>query len=404
MIKQKRFLFWATGCGVYASFMIGYLLVLTLLLPSMLVYEPEWVKVGSYAQYAVRRYSGERRTLVENGTYSWMIVSTRTLASGEVVATINETYTIEWKADQWSWGSSWISMNIPSTGRISDVNIKDGFPSFWFDRYYNDYLIGITVFRKSNALPSRDSFKGLGLEEVSIHGVTRPSVKLMLIPFLYESSTTSFWFDSETGLLLQFIGQYYATYIGFVESSVMILDNTNITSEATANNKATVDLLLVSPLFVVPSVGAATGLFLIRRRRRQFSSRFWFFFVLFNGIIMVSAVNFPFRSLSTILYFSSTYQQPVGLIRQVQNNFLGEIILNALFWFGVFAAAVFLIDRFAFPLIQRRPGHLLPSPTQGEFRPPISTVPRAGEFKYCKHCGNRLPGDAKFCTSCGKEQ
>lgn len=68
-MKMKGFL-WVAG---YAAFMIGYFLILTILLPSTLVYEPDWIRVGNYAEYRVGNWIANKPTA--NGTYTWRIVA-----------------------------------------------------------------------------------------------------------------------------------------------------------------------------------------------------------------------------------------------------------------------------------------------------------------------------------------
>ena len=40
--------------SLYVAFMIGYFLLFTVVLPSTVAYEPEWIKVGSFAEYDVK--------------------------------------------------------------------------------------------------------------------------------------------------------------------------------------------------------------------------------------------------------------------------------------------------------------------------------------------------------------
>ena len=120
----------------------------------------------------------------------------------------------------------------------------------------------------------------------------------------------------------------------------MLLKSTNI-NEA-HDGKAIMDLLLVSPLFIVPVVVAVTGLITIKRKKYRFSRQFWFFFILFNGIILASVANFLFKApLGRLLHLG--YQSYLPVITMMTGN--------ALFWIGVLAAAIFLIDRLAFSII-----------------------------------------------------
>jgi hypothetical protein len=67
----------------------------------------------------------------------------------------------------------------------------------WFNRYYNVYLIGQSVFTLDSV-----RFEGAGLEEILIQGKNRPCVKLSRhIRIAKYISTENYWLDRETGLL-----------------------------------------------------------------------------------------------------------------------------------------------------------------------------------------------------------
>ena len=165
---MRKFFLLAAGCGAYATFMICYLLVLTLFLPSILSYEPSWIEGGSYAEYSVEEYNQITNNLLENGTYIWRVVSIETDANGEVIARINETYTLEWREEGYEYG--W-HRKIPFTGRVSDINVKDGIIGFrplWFNRCYNLYLVDLSDFKIGN-----ETFEGIRFEEVSVQDRSR---------------------------------------------------------------------------------------------------------------------------------------------------------------------------------------------------------------------------------------
>lgn len=309
---RKAFL-WVAGCGAYATFMIGYLLLLTLVLPSVFVYEPNWIVVGNYAEYTTER--GYMSNTHENGTYSWRIISTYTDDNGDLIARINETEIVEGEED-WT---------------ILDINVKDGLNEstapLWFTRYYNDYLIDLSDFNLGT-----ETFGGVCLEEVTVNDESRPSVRLARYHPSY-GLVNSYWFDRETGLLLK-----YASWFKGIQDE-KVLNSTNIVN-GSHNNKAVTDLFFVAPLFVVPVVGVASGLLVIRQKRYVFSRKFWFLFVLFNGSILAFVWNFPFRAPLRLLQHSYSLVGGAYLM-----------MLNTLFWFGVLLVAVFLVDHFVFPRI-----------------------------------------------------
>ena len=125
--------------SLYVAFMIGYFLLLTVVLPSTVAYEPEWIKVGSFAEYSVE--DG-----VMNGTYAWRIIAIRNL-EGTTIVTINETFigTTHWDhvarySDRDPVGFYNI---IPPSGRITEISAAGGTIGdliLWFRRYYNAML------------------------------------------------------------------------------------------------------------------------------------------------------------------------------------------------------------------------------------------------------------------------
>ena len=310
----------AGSCAIYATFMIGYLLVLTLFLPSIFTYEHDWVEVGSFAEYTVEEYV--TINVVENGTYTWRIISLYTDDHGNLIARINETYILEWKEDWWK--SFWANETPPS-GRILDINVRDGligFGPFWFNRYYNNYLIDISEFKLGNG-----TFEGEGFEEIRVGDENRLSIKLTRL-FNSRYNGGRYWFDKETGLLLK-------SSWGFRDRFTrMIVKSTNISGNA-HDGKAMIDLLVVSPLFIVPVVGMLTGLLIIKKRRYKFNPKFWVYFILFNGIILASVANFPLRAPLGRLLLGYVYPRP---------QVITMMMWNAFFWIGVLTV-------FFFPLI-----------------------------------------------------
>lgn len=314
---MRKIFLWVSVCGVYATFMIGYLLVLTWVLPSTFTSKPNWIETGSYAEYTMEYDSIFVSTPRYNGTYAWRIISTHTNDDGDLIARINETCIPEWS-------------DIPSTGRILDINVKDGLNGLtplWFNRYYNDYLIDVSDFKLGNV-----TFGGVYLEEITVEDENRLSVRLARYHPTY-GALDNYWFDRETGLLLKTTSSYRGIW------SRKLLKSTNIVN-GSHNGKATTDLFLVAPLFIVPVVGATSGLLTIKRKGYKFSRQFWSFFVLFNGIILAFVANFPFRI-------------PLGRnLVYLQLEYL--IMFNAFFWIGVLVAIIFLIDRLAFSIILKQ--------------------------------------------------
>ena len=335
----------AFGGVVYAAFMVGYFLILTMFLPSLIASQPRWVDVGIYAEYTVEEYVAGN--LVENGTYTWRILSTFSRADGTLMVRINETYTLLWKEERWN--SSW-AREVPSVGRILEIRALDGTVGdrpLWFSRYYNDFLLDLTVFKMGNG-----TFEGVGFKTVVIGGEARSAVELTLrfctsprifIPPYYECY--GYWFDRETGLLLKH------SY-GFRDRwTRMILEDANVEDEA-HSNKVIADMLLVSPLFVVPTAGAIAGLFAVKRNRYRFSLRFWLLFIILNGTVLASVANWPLRAPLGRLIILLWLHIPGYLD---SSPVLRMMVWNFLFWIGLLTLSILLINRFIIRIIGSKP-------------------------------------------------
>ena len=113
----------------YAGFMIGYFLLLIVALPSTMMFEPDWLEVGSFAEYLVEDVGGGG--VVMNGTYTWRVIAIRNL-NGRKVITVNETF---------QGTTHWDHVDaIPPSGRIVNVSATDGVVEglvLWLKRYYN---------------------------------------------------------------------------------------------------------------------------------------------------------------------------------------------------------------------------------------------------------------------------
>ena len=338
---MKR-VYWAFGAVAYAVFMIGYFLVLTLFLPSFAASPPGWVEAGVYAEYRVGEYVADN--LVENGTYTWRIVSTSVEADGTLIVMINETYVLGWKED-W-WNSTWVD-GIPSAGKILSIRATEGIVGhvpLWFNRYYNDFLIDLSVFEIGNG-----TFEGVGFKTVVIGGEAKPAVGLTLrfctspsirIPPYYE--TYNYWFDRETGLLLKY------SY-GFRDRwTRVILEDTNVEGES-YSSKVMADMLLVSPLFVVPIVGATVGLLKVKRNKYRFSLGFWLSFIILNGAVLASVANWPLRApLGRLIMLWLYVPEYLG-----SSPALRMMVWNFMFWAGLLTLLILLIDHYAIPLISK---------------------------------------------------
>lgn len=71
MIRRKLIFVLAAVCIPCAVFIISYFLVLTSYLPSIFIYRPAWIEVGSYANYTVTSWIESGYRLVGSGTYAW---------------------------------------------------------------------------------------------------------------------------------------------------------------------------------------------------------------------------------------------------------------------------------------------------------------------------------------------
>lgn len=197
----------------------------------------------------------------------------------------------------------------------------------WFTRYYNDYLVDRIIFR---GVQDGDTFEGYGIEEISVQGEVRSCIRFSLYnPSIYR--TTSYWYDKATGILLKKGYSFRDLY------SNVLLKSTNIRGELDSS-KAILDLLLVSPLFVLPLTGATIGLFFLRRRGYGFSRGFWMGFASFNGIILAFLANWPLKLLPEM------FGHPLLVIL---------LVTNVAFWIGILVTAIFLINRFVFSIIKQ---------------------------------------------------
>jgi len=328
-------------CGiVYAAFMIGYFLVLTMFLPSIIAPQPRWVNSGIYAVYVVEEYVAD--SLVENGTYSWRVLSTFTGSDGTLMVRVNETYTLLWKED-W-WNSSW-AREVSPARRILEIRAVDGTVGdrpLWFSRYYNDFLLDLTVFEIGNG-----TFEGVGFKTITVGGEDKLAVGLTLlfctspkifIPPYYECY--DYWFDRETGLLLK---QSYGFRDRWTE---VILKDTNVEGEF-HSSKVMTDMLLISPLFVVPTAGATVGLLKVKRDKYRFSLGFWLSFIILNGAVLASIANWPLKAplgkLIVLWLYIPRYLDYSPALRMMVWNFM--------FWAGLLALSILIINRFIIKLI-----------------------------------------------------
>ncbi len=328
--------------STYAIALIGYFLLLTVDLPSSIMYEPTWAKEGAFAEYFVEYKAGMGAFDSDaNGTYAWEILDIHENEGGERVATINET--IKGGSTHWDHVTG-----IPPDGRLANISVREGAVRgllLWVKRYYNRMLLSRSFFegegyRCQLAGERKTTFKGEPIEIIQI----------------YPKLSSFRWadYDEATGLLLS----YRITWprIAYVFVS---LNSTNISfsssDENTLNDLTMInDALLVSPLFILPITGAIVGLIIIKRKRINFSRTFWLKFILLNGMILTFLADWPATMGS--IYAPRVYN-PILLIVLIPGS------INLAFWTATLAVAVIIINRFAFPLVTKTSAAAVKDPT-----------------------------------------
>ena len=128
----------------------------------------------------------------------------------------------------------------------------------------------------------------------------------------------------------------------------MILEDTNVEGEP-HSNKVMADMLLISPLFVVPTVGASVGLLKVKRNKYRFSLGFWLSFIILNGAVLASVANWPLRApLGKLIILWLYVPEYLG-----SSPALRMMVWNFMFWAGLLTLLILLIDHYAIPLISK---------------------------------------------------
>lgn len=319
-------------CVLGYVFMIGFFLLLTVVFPSTVLLEPDWIEMGSFAQYSVEDWGGY---MVMNGTYTWKIIAVKD-SGGRKIVTINETFK---GTTHWDHVVDWDKINlrfkvtgewhiyeedniIPPSGRIRDVVSREGAVEglvLWFKRYYNYILLYRSFFFGGGYV-----YRGIDEGKTSFEGEVRDFVQVS------PGNNRRAYYDKATGLLLRYSWTWprLGTVHVFLKST-NVFDSTKMTGEPNGL-KMVLDVLLVAPLFALPLAGGIIGLFLIRRKGVGFGQHFWLEFILLNGIALALLSDWPVRIFWIL-----------------------NILLNMVFWIGILGVAVLIINRFMFPIVKQ---------------------------------------------------
>jgi hypothetical protein len=309
---------------------VGYFLVLTVVLPSFVSFRPEWVKDGVYAEYSVEDRGGGGTVM--NGTYVWRVVSVQGDVFGTETVIVNETFegSTHWSRIQ----------NVPSGGRLVEVNIKEGAAEgllLWIRRYYNRILLGRSFF-----VGGGYAYAGIDEREMSFGDEARNVIAVL---HNVEACRRAYY-DIATGVLLHYTRTWPKLGTAYVKlRSTNIFNSTELDSEPDTWKTVT-DGLLITPLFVVPVVGASAGLWIIKRRELGFNRIFWHAIALFNGLIFAWLANLPFKAWYPPS--CSPYPEIEGLLATALFS------INIFIWFIVTESIVLIIDRFSFPIITKK--------------------------------------------------
>jgi len=307
----------------YAGFMIGYFMLLTVVLPSTMMLEPDWLEVGSFAEYLVEDIGGDE--VVMNGTYTWKVIAIRNLNGGNTV-TVNETF---------QGTTHWDHVDaIPPSGRIVNVSATEGVVEglvLWLKRYYNYFLLDRSYF-----LGQGYTYLGVREGNALFQGEVRSFVEV----YPKINSIRLSRFDKATGLFSYHSWTWPRLGTVFVSlKSTNVFESANVTEEIDGL-KVILDALLVSPLIALPLTGAVFGLFLIRKRNIRFSKSFWFAFILLNGAISALLANWPFKIPKQPHYLAGYFPHVL------------TCLIDIFLWIGILGVAVFAINRFVFPIIE----------------------------------------------------
>jgi hypothetical protein len=240
--------------SLFLALMIGYLLLLTVVLPSTLAYEPDWIRVGSFAEYSVTGGA-------LNGTYAWNVTSIE-IKNGRTLVTINETFrgTTQWDhVARWNGTSGHFENTIPISGKTTEISAAMGTVEdliLWLRRYYN-HVLHLALFL---GIPEH-VWAMTGGGEISFQGQTRQFLHLDASEQWQWSRSADY--DKTTGILMRY--RWTWPRLGTVWVS---LKSTNVFSSTSSEPGIFLDLILIAPLFMIPLVGALVGLYSAKHKRR----------------------------------------------------------------------------------------------------------------------------------------
>lgn len=235
--------------SLFLAIMIGYLFITIVFLPSILLYEPDWIRLGSFAEYSV-----EGGTL--NGTYTWNVTSIE-IKNGRTLIAINETFR---GATQWDHVARWNSTlgrfenTVPINGKTTNITATMGTVEdliLWVRRYYN-HVLNRALFL---GMPEH-TWAMTGGGEISFQGQTRQTLHL-------DTSERTADYDKATGILMR----YSVTWprLGTVWIS---LRSTNVFNSTSSEPGIFPDMILTATLLILPMIAVTVGLHSMKQRTR----------------------------------------------------------------------------------------------------------------------------------------
>jgi len=310
--------------------MIGYFLLLTVVLPSTVVYEPSWIKMGSFAEYSVKDSAPGM-----NGTYVWRIIAVEN-SDGRNIITINETFQ---GTSHWDHVAVWTGEHLENTilpsGKKTKISASGGATEgliLWLLRYYNSMLVDRSHFNGIG-----NTYLGAGEEKMSLQGAIRDVIKVNP-----RSSETLAYYDKVTGILLWYRFSFRLGGYTVSLNSTNIFDAVSVAVEN--GSKIVLDLLSVAPLLALPLAGAIISLCSIRNSGVGFSSSFWWGVILVNGTLIALLSNWPIKV--------PAYSQEL---------YLFDSLVNAAFWIFIIGTATLFVHNFMFPIIAKSSQNQLPT-------------------------------------------
>lgn len=301
--------------------MIGYYLIITALLPTIIVTDPTFLKQGTYVTYLTEDL-GLNGEVIRNGTYTWRIASISTHPNGTTLVQINETFNgdSQWRARSYS---------IPPSGRTTEVDSKQGEIDglrIWFGNYYNEFLLDHTIF----LVGKEYALEGAGFREVPFEASPRACMTIT-----YPSSFSEQAYDRATGVLL--LDSY--SFRGVISTRATAVSTNISLSPYNSYSKLALDLLLLCPLIVLPSFGAPLSLWFLKRNKTEFSVSFWLIASVVLGTTISLVTVSPGMVYNSFGYYSSGFS-------------LMFLMMLIVFWSVIVLSIVILIDRFWFRILQ----------------------------------------------------